>query len=88
MMRPPKLRPRIRRVMLDDEQEGDKQMKYSQEAAEASGSGTVPGSASEVEEKRDKKAGRPKKKRTRAVDPEEAERKIYGGNWSRTRTFE
>jgi len=62
--------------MLDDEQEGDKQMKYSQEAAEASGSGTVPGSASEVEEKRDKKAGCPKKKRTRAVDPEEAERKI------------
>ncbi|EFN61590.1 hypothetical protein EAG_13520 [Camponotus floridanus] len=75
-MRPPKLKPRSRRRLLDDEQTDDTLPGSSKKIPTADGSGTVQSSASETEEERSKnKCGRPKKQR-RAVDPEEAERKI------------
>ncbi|XP_025271030.1 golgin subfamily A member 6-like protein 22 [Camponotus floridanus] len=77
VMRPPKLRIRNRRVLRDDDQNGDSQEEPSQTIAPACGDGknTAQGSASETDEEKRKKPGRPKKCK-RAIDPEEAEKKI------------
>jgi len=72
-MRPPKLRPRARRILHNSDQENDTRIEASQ---------TVPGTSdgdvaqsSGTEEEKNRKVGRPKKHK-RTIDPEEAEKKI------------
>lgn len=72
-MRPPKLRPRARRILHNSDQENDTRIEASQTVPGTSDGGVAQSSG--TEEEKNRKVGRPKKHK-RTIDPEEAEKKI------------